>query len=249
MLWVPPGLAHGILVTSPSADFLYKCTDFYSPRGRAHARLGRSRARHQVAAARGRRAGAVGQGCARQELRRHREIRVRVLVLGAGGQVGRAVVRAMAGRHEVIARARAELDIADAAESGRSHGARSSPTGSSMRAAYTAVDLAEDEPARAAAINDDAVGILADGRGAGRQPAAAPVDGLRVRRRRRIAPICRAMPPQPVERLRRDQTCRRETGRSRAAAQRSCCAPRGCMPPPARISCSPCSSSCASGNR
>jgi len=31
MLWAPPGLAHGILVTSPSADFLYKCTDFYSP--------------------------------------------------------------------------------------------------------------------------------------------------------------------------------------------------------------------------
>ena len=31
MLWVPPGLAHGILVTSPIADFLYKCTDFYAP--------------------------------------------------------------------------------------------------------------------------------------------------------------------------------------------------------------------------
>ena len=31
MLWVPPGLAHGILVTSESADFIYKCTDFYSP--------------------------------------------------------------------------------------------------------------------------------------------------------------------------------------------------------------------------
>ena len=31
MLWVPPGLAHGILVTSPVADFLYKCTDLYSP--------------------------------------------------------------------------------------------------------------------------------------------------------------------------------------------------------------------------
>src|ERR1700693_3089845 len=31
MLWVPPGLAHGILVTSESAAFLYKCTDFYSP--------------------------------------------------------------------------------------------------------------------------------------------------------------------------------------------------------------------------
>ena len=31
MLWVPPGLAHGILITSESADFVYKCTDFYSP--------------------------------------------------------------------------------------------------------------------------------------------------------------------------------------------------------------------------
>jgi dTDP-4-dehydrorhamnose 3,5-epimerase len=31
MLWVPPGLAHGILITSESADFLYKCTGFYSP--------------------------------------------------------------------------------------------------------------------------------------------------------------------------------------------------------------------------
>lgn len=31
MLWVPEGLAHGILVTSEHADFLYKCTDLYSP--------------------------------------------------------------------------------------------------------------------------------------------------------------------------------------------------------------------------
>jgi dTDP-4-dehydrorhamnose 3,5-epimerase len=31
MLWVPQGLAHGILVTSETADFLYKCTDLYSP--------------------------------------------------------------------------------------------------------------------------------------------------------------------------------------------------------------------------
>ena len=31
MLWIPPGLAHGILVTAESADFIYKCTDFYHP--------------------------------------------------------------------------------------------------------------------------------------------------------------------------------------------------------------------------
>jgi dTDP-4-dehydrorhamnose 3,5-epimerase len=31
MLWVPEGLAHGILITSEMADFMYKCTDVYSP--------------------------------------------------------------------------------------------------------------------------------------------------------------------------------------------------------------------------
>lgn len=30
-LWVPPGFAHGFLVTSESADFLYKTTDYYAP--------------------------------------------------------------------------------------------------------------------------------------------------------------------------------------------------------------------------
>ncbi|MBA3014202.1 MAG: dTDP-4-dehydrorhamnose 3,5-epimerase [Proteobacteria bacterium] len=31
MLWVPPGFAHGFYVMSESAEFLYKCTDFYTP--------------------------------------------------------------------------------------------------------------------------------------------------------------------------------------------------------------------------
>ena len=30
-LWIPEGLAHGFLVTSESAEFLYKTTDFYHP--------------------------------------------------------------------------------------------------------------------------------------------------------------------------------------------------------------------------
>ncbi|RYE40933.1 MAG: dTDP-4-dehydrorhamnose 3,5-epimerase [Hyphomicrobiales bacterium] len=30
-LWVPEGLAHGFLVVSDSADFLYKTTDYYAP--------------------------------------------------------------------------------------------------------------------------------------------------------------------------------------------------------------------------
>ncbi len=31
LLWVPPGFAHGYLVLSASADFLYKVTDFWAP--------------------------------------------------------------------------------------------------------------------------------------------------------------------------------------------------------------------------
>ncbi|CAG0965948.1 dTDP-4-dehydrorhamnose 3,5-epimerase [Rhodocyclaceae bacterium] len=31
MFWLPPGLAHGFLVVSESADFLYKTTDYYAP--------------------------------------------------------------------------------------------------------------------------------------------------------------------------------------------------------------------------
>jgi len=31
-LWVPPGFAHGFLVLSETADFQYKCTDFYAPK-------------------------------------------------------------------------------------------------------------------------------------------------------------------------------------------------------------------------
>jgi dTDP-4-dehydrorhamnose 3,5-epimerase len=30
-IWVPPGFAHGFLVTSEAAEVVYKCTDFYAP--------------------------------------------------------------------------------------------------------------------------------------------------------------------------------------------------------------------------
>ncbi len=32
MMWVPPGFAHGFLVLSEAAEFLYKTTDYYAPR-------------------------------------------------------------------------------------------------------------------------------------------------------------------------------------------------------------------------
>lgn len=34
-LWIPPQLAHGFLVLSPTAEFLYKTTDYYHPQSEA----------------------------------------------------------------------------------------------------------------------------------------------------------------------------------------------------------------------
>jgi dTDP-4-dehydrorhamnose 3,5-epimerase len=31
MMWVPPGFAHGFLVLSDAAEFLYKTTDYWHP--------------------------------------------------------------------------------------------------------------------------------------------------------------------------------------------------------------------------
>ncbi len=31
LFWIPPGFAHGFLVLSDEADFVYKCTDYYTP--------------------------------------------------------------------------------------------------------------------------------------------------------------------------------------------------------------------------
>ena len=30
-IWIPPGFAHGFLVLSESAEFLYKTTEYYAP--------------------------------------------------------------------------------------------------------------------------------------------------------------------------------------------------------------------------
>jgi dTDP-4-dehydrorhamnose reductase len=85
---------------------------------------------------------------------------MRVLVLGAGGQVGRAVANAAPAGHEVLTRTRAELDIADAAAIDRF--LEETPVDWIVNgAAYTAVDRAETERALAQAVNGTAVGVLA----------------------------------------------------------------------------------------
>jgi dTDP-4-dehydrorhamnose reductase len=85
----------------------------------------------------------------------------RLLVTGAGGMLGQDVVRAArdAG-HEVVALARADLDVADASAVEALIGA-ARPAAIVNCAAWTDVDGAESDPAGAAAINATAAGVLA----------------------------------------------------------------------------------------
>ncbi len=89
---------------------------------------------------------------------------MRILVFGAGGQVGRAVVATAPTGHEILAKTRADVDLADESAIGRALD-EARPDWMVNAGAYTAVDLAEDEPGKAAAINDTAVGALADAAG------------------------------------------------------------------------------------
>jgi dTDP-4-dehydrorhamnose reductase len=85
---------------------------------------------------------------------------MKILVLGAGGQVGRAVAKAAPAGHDLVLKNRAQLDIGDeTAVSATLAEARVDWIVNA--AAYTAVDRAETEAALALAINDTAVGVLA----------------------------------------------------------------------------------------
>ena len=85
---------------------------------------------------------------------------MKVLVLGGGGQVARAVAASVPHDHTVVVKTRAELDITDeaavAASLDEEHVAWIV-----NGAAYTAVDLAEKEGEKSRDINATAVGILA----------------------------------------------------------------------------------------
>jgi len=86
---------------------------------------------------------------------------MRVLLTGAHGQVGAEVARTLAGRAQVVALARAELDLADA-DRIVAVVREARPEVIVNAAAYTAVDRAEAEEGLAHAINAAAPGILGE---------------------------------------------------------------------------------------
>jgi dTDP-4-dehydrorhamnose reductase len=97
---------------------------------------------------------------------------VKVLVLGAGGMLGRDVVRAAErANHEVAALARADVDVTDAGAV-RAAIRREAPAAVVNCAAYTNVDGAESEPGEAGRVNATGAGLVA---GAAAEAGAAIV--------------------------------------------------------------------------
>ena len=87
---------------------------------------------------------------------------MRVLLTGAGGQIGRALVASCPQNVELLALDREDLDITDAAAVAASIGSIR-PELIVNAAAYTAVDKAESEPQLARAVNEDGACSLASG--------------------------------------------------------------------------------------
>jgi len=83
-----------------------------------------------------------------------------VLVLGGGGQIAKAVHAMAPVPSLIVLKTRAQLDIGDAVCVARAL-KEVRPDWIINGAAYTSVDLAEDQPEQAMAANDTAVGILA----------------------------------------------------------------------------------------
>ncbi len=85
---------------------------------------------------------------------------MKILVLGGGGQVARAVAASAPTHHSVLVKSRQDLDIANESQ------LMSAVAGSGADwiingAAYTAVDRAESEAEMARQINETAVGVMA----------------------------------------------------------------------------------------
>ena len=118
MLWIPPGFAHGFVVLSESAEFLYKATDYWYPEHERTLLWNDPGAAHRLAA--GGRADARRQGCRRPAAGGRGRLRLTADAASdhtphRRGRAGGLRAGAKPGEHgEVIALDRAALDLADA---------------------------------------------------------------------------------------------------------------------------------------
>ncbi len=185
-LYIPKGFAHGFVVQSETADFLYKCSDYYDAsddRGVLwnDPEIGidwRYACAHPVG---------EGQGLPSTFADRARPVAaipamsLRLLITGATGQIGWHLQRTLAPLGDVTALTRDQLDLSDLDAVTRAV-REFEPDVLVNAAAYTAVDKAESEPETGA--DHQRSSPRAHGRGIGTQrlPAHSLFHRLRFRR-------------------------------------------------------------------
>ena len=171
---------------------------------------------------------------------------MRLLVTGAAGMLGTDVVAAAAG-HDVVALARADLDITDA-DAVRAAVRDTRPDAMINCAAWTDVDGAEADEAAATRINGDGAGHLA---------AAAAEAGAHIVHVSTdyvfpgdaTAPVPRGRAHRPDRRLRALEARGRARRRGGCADATRSSAPRGCSARTARTSSTRCCGSAPSATR
>ena len=146
-------------MTSPVADFLYKCTDLYSPADERTLAWNDPSLGIEWPLPAGVAPTSVGQGRTRQELCRHREISLRVLVLGAAGRWGPRSRRRRPAVTNLSPRL-ARTSISATGALSREYWRRG-PIGSSMRPPTRRWISPRNESPKRIAVNDTAVGVLA----------------------------------------------------------------------------------------
>ena len=155
------GFAHGYLALSERVDFLYKCTDYYAPQQERAIRWDDARIGIHWPLPAGRGTAPVRARCQSAAIPAGGVFSMKVLITGARGQLGRALLSSRPPQAEIRAYAREELDICDKAAVAKAV-AEFAPAVLINAAAYTAVDWAETDPLGAMAANSMGPDLLAE---------------------------------------------------------------------------------------
>lgn len=158
-LWIPAGFAHGFVVLSDTAEFLYKTTDYYAPE---HERCIRwDDPELAIRWPDGIEPILFRQGCARLIFLGSGSIFMRLLVTGCNGQMGWELMRCLQPLGEVVTADRRQMDLTNL-DGIRTTLRDISPDVIVNAAAYTAVDKAEENETVAMLVNGQAPEVLAE---------------------------------------------------------------------------------------
>ena len=160
MLWVPPGFAHGFYVLSDIAEFVYKCTDYYTPEYERSIRWDDPDIGIQWPLLQGSPPVLSEKDDKAGRFKKRPGVPMKVLIIGAGGQLGWELQQTRPENIDVQAVDFPEIDLSD--PSSTRHCITETRVDWIINAAaYTAVDQAESDRGAAFRINHDAVSDIA----------------------------------------------------------------------------------------